>query len=154
LKEITVVPFDPKYISAFSELNRQWIEKYFELEPADSGQLENPYTSIVEPGGEIFFLLEDGRPLGTCAMIAHEKNSYELGKMAVSPRARGQGYGDLLMRAALAWAKSRGAQTIRLHSNTVLEPAISLYHKYGFKTVHLGDHPDYKRSNIIMELSL
>ena len=33
-------------------------------------------------------------------------------------------------------------------SNTILEPAISLYHKHGYETVPLGPHPEYERCNI------
>lgn len=43
---------------------------------------------------------------------------------------------------------------ITLLSNTILEPAISLYKKHGFETVHLGPHPDYERCNIEMRLML
>jgi ribosomal protein S18 acetylase RimI-like enzyme len=41
-----------------------------------------------------------------------------------------------------------------LLSNTILNPAISLYQKHGFKTLRQGEHPDYKRCNIEMELQL
>jgi len=154
MEKFTVTTYDPKYLPAFVELNREWIEKYFVLEPMDLAQLENPADSILNNGGEIFFVLEGDTAVGTCAMVPHGEHSYELAKMAVSPAARGRGYGDVLMEAAIAWAKARGASTITLLSNTALEPAIALYHKHGFATVHLGPHPDYKRSNIEMVLRL
>lgn len=67
-------------------------------------------------------------------------------------RARGKGYGDILMEAAIRWVKKKNAKKLTLLSNTVLAPA--LYKKHGFKTVRLGDHPDYVRCNIEMELDL
>ena len=74
--------------------------------------------------------------------------------MAVSTGSRGKGYGDVLMTAAIDWAKAKGANEIILLSNTVLEPAITLYRKHGFKVVHRGPHPGYKRCNIEMCLKL
>lgn len=154
MANLKIVTFDPQYLPAFVELNREWIQKYFVLEPMDLAQLENPYDNILNQGGEIFFLLENETPVGTCAMVPHGAGSYELAKMAVAPSARGQGYGDIVMQAAIDWAKAKNAGTVTLLSNTVLEPAIALYHKHGFKTVHLGPHPDYERCNIEMVLKL
>lgn len=144
----TVIPFDEKFLPAFISLNREWIEKYFVLEAMDLYQLENPKRTILEGGGEIFFVVSGGEALGTCAMVPHGPGSYELAKMAVAPQARGKSYGDLLMEASVTWAKSKGAHEIIILSNTILEPAIGLYKKHGFTVVHLGDHPDYKRCNI------
>jgi len=154
IQPISMTGFDPKYLPAFVELNREWIERYFVLEAMDLAQLENPYESILDKGGEIFFLLEEGSVAGTCAMVPHGPRAYELAKMAVSPKTRGRGYGDILMQAAIDWAKKQKAQKILLLSNTVLKPAIALYQKHGFKTMHLGEHADYKRCNIEMELVL
>jgi GNAT superfamily N-acetyltransferase len=154
MSDFSVVTFDPEFLPAFAELNRQWIETYFSLEPMDLAQLEDPYESVLRPGGEIFFLLESGAPVGTVAMIPHGPGCYELAKMAVSPAFRAKGYGSVLIEAAVGWARQKGAEKIILLSNTVLKPAISLYEKHGFQTVRLGDHPDYKRCNIEMELRL
>lgn len=150
---VKVVTFDPRYVNAFIELNLQWIKTYFEVEPTDVTQLEDPYGMILNPGGEIFFVLENGKAVGTCAMVPHGENGFELAKMAVDPKFQGKGYGDLLMEAAFQWSKQKGLQKITLLSNTILEPAIRLYRKYGF--IETGSaHPDYKRCNIQMELSL
>ena len=154
MNEPTVCTFDPAFIPAFVELNRQWIEHYFKIEPMDMKQLEQPYESILAPGGEIFFILENERAIGTCAMVPNAKDSYELAKMAVAPESRGRGLGDILMKVAIAWARAKNAQTITILSNTVLIPAIELYKKHGFETIHLGPHPDYSRCNIEMLLKL
>jgi hypothetical protein len=46
-----------------------------------------------------------------------------------------------------------GAKKIYLESNTILKPAINLYHKMGFQKVS-GLATPYKRCNIQMELVL
>lgn len=151
---VEVVSYHPRYRDVFIALNRQWIEKYFRVEPADLHQLEHPEENILRIGGEIFFVLEDGLAVGTCAMVPHGKHSYEIAKMAVADAAKGKGYGDLLMQACIEWARAKKVREITILSNTVLEPAIRLYHKHGFKTVNLGAHPDYERCNIEMRMSL
>ena len=148
---VKVIPFDIRYLSAFVDLNKQWIEKHFAIEPGDLRQLENPSETILAPGGEIFFVLEGARAVGTVAMAPYGEGRYELAKMAVAPDCRGKGFGDLLILSAIEWATKKGAEKIILHSNTILEPAIRLYEKHGFRTTRLGAHPDYQRADIEME---
>jgi len=150
----SVITFDPQYLPDFIALNREWIEKYFVLEPMDLYQLENAQESILDKGGEILFILENKEVVGTCALVPHGPHSYELAKMAVLPQMRGLGHGDTVIKAAIAWAQEQGAKELTLLSNTILEPAITLYKKHGFITVHLGQHPDYQRANIEMKLVL
>ncbi|HWC06891.1 MAG TPA: GNAT family N-acetyltransferase [Gemmatimonadota bacterium] len=138
----------------FEKLNREWIERHFEVEPRDREVLGNPRREIVDRGGEVFFLLDGDLVLGTCAMIPQGEDVYELSKMAVDPASRGHGLGDRLMEAAIAWARGRGARRIVLESNTILVPAIELYRKHGFRTTRLGPGDEYERSNIEMTLDL
>lgn len=152
--KVTVVKYDPKFRDVFVALNRQWIERFFKVEKNDLEQLERLEETILGVGGEIFFVVEGDRAFGTCAMVPHGLRSFELAKMAVADDAKGRGFGDLLMEACVAWAVEKGASEITILSNTVLEPAIRLYHKHGFETVKLGAHPDYERCNIEMRLML
>jgi ribosomal protein S18 acetylase RimI-like enzyme len=129
---VEVVEYRPALRDAFVRLNRQWIEQYFVIEPRDEAVFADVEGRILAPGGAIFFVLADGVPLGTCAMQVESPGVYQLAKMAVDPAARGRGYGDLLMDAAIAWARARGARRVELLSNTTLAPAIALYRKHGF----------------------
>jgi GNAT superfamily N-acetyltransferase len=151
---IQIVSYQKRFQPEFIALNRNWIETYFELEPMDLMQLEDAEEVILSRGGEIFFVLEDDRVVGTCAMVPHGQNEYELAKMAVQSDARGKGFGDLLMIHAIEWARSKRAHAILILSNTVLKPAISLYLKHGAQIVHQGSHPDYKRCNIELKILL
>jgi GNAT superfamily N-acetyltransferase len=147
-----LIGFDPKHLPAFRRLNQQWIETYFAIEPADIEQLQDPVRQIIQPGGEILFLLQGEDVVGTCALVPHGESCFELAKMAVDPSAQGKGYGDLLMKGAIAWARQQGAKQLMLLSNTKLVPAISLYKKHGFQTLREGVHPSYARCNIEMVL--
>jgi GNAT superfamily N-acetyltransferase len=154
MSKISIVTYNPAHREVFVRLNREWIQRYFKVEHNDLEQLERLEQTILLPGGEIFFVLEAGRAVGTCAMVPHGAESFEIAKMAVADEAKGRGYGDLLMESCIAWANERRAKEITNLSNTVLEPAIRLYHKHGFQTIRLGDHPDYERCNIEMKLVL
>lgn len=150
--QIQIEGFKPEYLPAFIELNRQWIETHFRIEAMDLRQLERPEETILNIGGEILVATDSKRVFGVCALIPHGTHGFELAKMAVDPLERGRGIGDRLMKAAIGWARAKGARKVTLLSNTVLEPAIKLYRKHGFAVIHLGQHPDYERANIEMEL--
>jgi putative acetyltransferase len=152
--EVTVVPFREEFRAAFEQLNRDWIERYFVLEGPDREVFHDPETKILAPGGQIFFVLKDGEVQGTCAVIRHGTAECEIAKMAVAPAARGQGFGDLLMEAAVDFARAAGVRRVIIVSNTVLEPAIRLYQKHGFVRVPLADDERYRRANIRLELEL
>ncbi len=149
-----VVPFRDEFQAAFERLNREWIEGYFTVEPADREVLGNPRREIVDGGGEVFFVLHQGEVQGTCAVIRHSPWECEIAKMAVAPTARGLGFGDLLMEASMAFARRIGASRISIVSNTMLETALRLYRKHGFVQVPLARDPRYQRANIRLELRL
>jgi putative acetyltransferase len=151
---VTVVPYREEFRSAFESLNREWIEQYFVLEEADREIFRDPWGKIVSPGGQILFLVENGEVQGTCAVLRHGPEECEIAKMAVAQSARGRGFGDLLMNAAIDFAATTGARRVIIVSNTVLEPAIRLYEKHGFIRVPLSSDIRYRRANIRMEREL
>ncbi|HEV7365654.1 MAG TPA: GNAT family N-acetyltransferase [Gemmatimonadales bacterium] len=150
----TVVSYREEFKAAFEQLNRDWIEAYFVLEEPDREVFSDPRGKILEPGGEIFFVLEGDQVQGTCAVLRHSADECEIAKMAVAPDARGRGYGDLLMERAVAFAAEVGARRVSIVSNTVLEPAIRLYRKHGFVQVPLEADGRYQRANIRLERKL
>jgi putative acetyltransferase len=150
----SVVRYRAELRAAFEQLNRDWIERYFVLEDADRETFADPARSIVDRGGQIFFVIEKGEALGTCAVLRHSSAECEIAKMAVAPAARGRGLGDLLMTAAIDYAREIRATRIIIVSNTVLAPALQLYRKHGFLEVPLGSDERYQRANIRMERQL
>jgi N-acetylglutamate synthase-like GNAT family acetyltransferase len=95
--------------------------------------------------------LLDGKPVGTVALIRLDERTQELAKMAVAPEAQGRNIGWLLGQAAIQKGRELGLHSIYLESNTILKPAISLYHKLGFQKIS-GPPSPYERCNIQMEL--
>jgi ribosomal protein S18 acetylase RimI-like enzyme len=143
-----------EYRPDFERLNRAWIETFFVLEDADREIFRDPDKAVIAPGGQIFFVVDDHGVQGTCAVVPHEPGVFEIAKMAVSPGARGRGYGDLLMGASVEFARRAGARRVVIVSNTVLAPAIRLYEKHGFVRVPLDQHERFARANIRLEREL
>ncbi|NKB99832.1 MAG: GNAT family N-acetyltransferase [Pseudomonadales bacterium] len=171
---VSVVKFDEQFAAAFAALNYQWIEHYFKVEEEDRKALDNPVKYALEPGGEIFFVLEDGEPVGTVAIVPKEvpkevpkqaaeqmpkptkeasKCVFELAKMAVRPDRQGRGYSKLLMDHCLDFARAQGADEVMLVTNDILAPALGLYTAAGFVATQYSDSR-YERGNLEMHLTL
>jgi N-acetylglutamate synthase-like GNAT family acetyltransferase len=138
------------HLADFVRLNEEWISTYFTVEDADRKLAAKP-DQVLDDGGYIFSLLENGEVVGVCALFREDNGVFELARMAVSPQHQGKGYANTLMQACLEKLHEIEASKVYLLSNTKLEAAIALYKKFGFKTVRLGVHPVYSRANIVME---
>lgn len=149
-----IIAFEPKYAEDFRKLNIQWLEKYFWVEPHDEEVLGKPEKYIIEPGGNIFFIREDGEIIGTVALMKIDNGVFELTKMAVVPAAQGKRIGQQLMQYTLNFAKEKGWEKLIIFSNRKLENAIHIYKKYGFKEIPIGENNPYARGDIKMELLL
>lgn len=152
---VKIVPYQRKYHEAFAALNKEWISTYFKMEESDHKALNNPKGYILDKGGYILVALYNNEPVGVCALIKMDDPAYdyELAKMAVSPKVQGKNIGWLLGQAIVEKAKDLNASTIYLESNTILKPAINLYHKLGFQKIS-GQASPYERCNIQMALTL
>ncbi|MEZ4857977.1 MAG: GNAT family N-acetyltransferase [Flavobacteriaceae bacterium] len=151
--KIEIVSFQPKYAQAFYDLNIEWLETHFYVEDYDREVLHKPQQYILDRGGHIFFALENTTVLGTVALMPHNKDFFELTKMAVTPKARGNTIGQQLMQSCIDFAKENKFH-LMLYSNTKLENAIYIYRKYGFVEIPVEANSPYKRSNIKMVLTL
>lgn len=151
--DIKVVDYAPKYREAFKSLNVEWISKYWELEEPDFKALDDPEGYILNQSGVILIALDKGEPIGCCALIKQADDTFELAKMAVSPKAQGKGVGLLLGKSIVERAKLMGLKRLYLESNSVIKPAVSLYEKIGFKHIKGASSP-YARCDVQMELYL
>ena len=152
--ELTIEPFRPEWAPVFAQLNREWIERLFNLEPADEKLLANPHESIIVPGGQIYFARLSSDIVGTAAAVAHGRRRFELAKMAVAPAAQGHGIGRRLGEAAIAYARSMGAESVFLETNSRLTNAIHLYEQLGFHHRPSPVGSEYRRADVYMELTL
>ena len=154
MPEIKFREFTAKDSEQFKALNIEWLKKYFEVEPIDERVLSNPRSEILDSGGFIFMAKTKDEVIGTFAFIKKGNQIFEFSKMAIDPKFRNKGYGNIMMQFAISFAKKYRWNKIILYSNTILKNSIHLYFKYGFIEVPMEADVIYSRGNIKMELDL
>ena len=153
LNPIEIIPYNSTLKEVIKNLNYEWLEKYFKLEPGDVKSLSNPQEEIIDKGGFIFFVKMGDEIVGTASLLKKAEGVFELGKMAVTDKAQGKGIGTKLLQYCIDFVRLKGVRQLILYSNTQLQSAIHLYQKYGFTEVEL-ESGLYDRANIKMQLDL
>jgi len=104
--------------------------------------------------GGCFDVLEDaaGRIVGCVGLYRLDARTCELRKMYLLPAWRGQGLGQRLLDHALACARRLGFRTVVLETATVLERAVAMYQRRGFRP-YQPDHMS-RRCNQAWRLEL
>jgi ribosomal protein S18 acetylase RimI-like enzyme len=150
---IEIISFTDELTHHFTNLNKAWVKKYFEIEPLDEKMLSNPRRYYIDEGGFIFFAMYNNEVAGTFALLKVSDTVFELSKMAVDEKFQGKNIGNAMLEFCLQEAKRLKLEKVILYSNTLLGPAIHLYKKYGFTAI-ADFKSEYKRSNIKMEVDI
>lgn len=149
-----IISWQPEYAEEFKEMNLEWLEEFFWVEPHDEKVLGDPGRYIIESGGMIFFAKDQEDINGCVALMKISDGIYELTKMAVKPKYRGKKIGHKLMEHTLNFAIHEGWERLIIYSNRKLENAIHLYKKYGFVEIPIEENNPYSRGDIKMQLML
>jgi mannose-6-phosphate isomerase-like protein (cupin superfamily)/predicted GNAT family acetyltransferase len=147
---IDIIPYREELKEAIKELNYEWLQKYFSVEPGDITSLANPTGEIIDKGGSIYYAMMQHEIVGTVSLLKKTNDIFEIGKMAVTEKAQGNGIGQALMQYCLQQARQQRIKKLVLYSNTSLLQAIHLYRKFGFTETTL-EQGLYKRADIKME---
>jgi putative acetyltransferase len=107
------------------------------LEPDKDGtdkDISDIETHYLNRGG-IFELLEDesGNLLGTVGLFPMDAETVELRKMYFAKELRGKGFGKKMLERMIEKARELGFKKIYLETAKILQEAVHLYEKYGFK---------------------
>ena len=153
-KPLQLVPYKTDYKQDFIDLNIDWLEEFFVVEPYDKKVLEDCENQIIAKGGFIFFALLKTEVVGTFAFMKVENQTYELSKMAVKKSFRGKGIGNQMMAFSVRFAEQHNWRRCILYSSTKLENSLYLYRKYGYSEIPLEPNCPYDRGDIKMELML
>jgi len=102
--------------------------------------------SVNSPHVDRILVANDGDEiLGTVQLFDNAKNSYEgmgmeititdpfIRLLAVHPKARGKGIARELLKACLLYGKEKNADSVYLFTGEIMEKAIQLYERFGFK---------------------
>lgn len=113
----------------------------FALAPDPAGidrDLEDPVASYVRRGGTFDVVVDgDDELVGCCGIHPTDAATCELRKMYLARAARGHGLGRRLLERALAFARGLGFRRVELETASVLERAIALYERAGFRPAPL-----------------
>ena len=148
--DTVIVDWEPRYGDAFGRLNREWLDKYFRVEPVDEPVLDDPDTHVLAHGGVILYAVQADRAVGTVALKHQGGGVFELTKMAVTEACQGQGVGRDLLRAAIDRFHEIGGSRLYLESNSRLAPALALYESAGFAHETSPEPSDYQRADVYM----
>lgn len=153
---VKIVGYNSKFKKHFKRLNIEWLEEFFTIEDKDLLLLNNPKEKIIDTGGQIFFAILDNEVVGTCALILHDNNEYELAKMAVTKRFQNRGIGKILINTAINWLQNEKINELYLLTSEKLISANILYRQLGFTRLQKNpfDQTNYKRKTYAMKLTI
>lgn len=147
---VEIVDYSRRFGDAFGSLNREWLEKYFHVEPIDHEILADPEGAIINDGGVILYILVSEAVVGTLALKHQGDGVYELTKMAVTADHRGQGLGRQLLSAAIKRFTDLGGKMLYLESHSSLTQALVLYESAGFQQQTPPSPSEYERADVYM----
>ncbi len=147
---VEILDFEPSLARYFHDLNVEWLEKYFRVEPLDHEVLNHPLEHVIEPGGTILFARVGDDVVGTVALKYHGDAVYELTKMAVTPASQGLGIGRRLLEACVKRYQELDGRLLYLESQSGLGTAVGLYERSGFEHAEPPSPPAYERADVYM----
>lgn len=148
---VSIIPYHTRHKQAYYDLNVDWMATTpWSFEEKDRALLSNPELHVLDKGGEIFFAVIDDEAVGTLTMKHTGPGQFELAKLIVTDKARGQGAGTKLCKALVERFQARGGTLLFLETNSTLLPAIELYKHIGFQKLPVP-HRSYNRTDYYME---
>src|SRR5207247_2757880 len=100
--------------------------------PAFDANLTDILGSYLERGGRFWVLVDDGRVVGTVAVVPAGRGACEVKRLYLLPAYRGRGLGRALMEQPLGWATAAGYRQIVAWSDARLTTAHGVYERMGF----------------------
>jgi peptidyl-dipeptidase Dcp len=110
----------------------QAVESYVESSLADD--LSDISAHYLRSPGDHFWVVEvDGQIKGMVGIQRRDDTEAELRRMSVAGDARRQGIGWALLETTESFCREQGYQQIRLTTVTLLQPAIAMYIRFGYR---------------------
>ena len=143
-----IVPFDDRHGAAVLALIGGVFAEYgLTFDPAGyDADLARIPAVYGDAGGAFWVLEDDGRVVGTVAVVPLSADEVEIKRVYLGAALRGQGWGQTLMEHAIAWARARGHRRVRLWSDVKFTRAHRMYERLGFLRTGIRDCDDIDRS--------
>ena len=99
------------------------------------GEYSRYYTRYSENENleNIWVLFDEEFPAGCIAYRKKSDNTGEVKRLFIKKEYRGRGLSKQLLEIVEGYASEQGCDTLFLDTRITLEPAVSLYHSFGFE---------------------
>ena len=144
----SIAPFEDRHLpGVLALIGAIFLEYGMTFDPTGyDADLQRIPAKYGESGGAFWVLEDDGRVLGTVAVIPVSASEVEIKRVYLDARLRGHGWGRRLMEHALAWAAARGYRRARLWSDVKFDRAHVMYERLGFVPAGSRECDDIDRS--------
>jgi ribosomal protein S18 acetylase RimI-like enzyme len=111
-----------------------------------------PQHYLGEPGSHFWVAEADGQVVGMVGIQHRSADEAELRRMSVAAGQRRQGIGGKLLDVAEAFCSQEGYRRVRLTTVSLLQPAIAMYRKHGYRLVGEEQYGRVTGQHFIKEL--
>jgi len=140
INNLEFIEYEEKYLSDFQKLNEDWLNEYLEITDYDRKILSDPYYEIILKEGHIFFIILEGKIIGTYSLQKINNEACELSKFTIKKEFRGWKIGKRMLEHAIQKAKDLKYGSILLLTHPKLKESTQIYTKMGFEVI--PEHPD------------
>jgi predicted N-acetyltransferase YhbS len=142
LIELTIRPFQPEDQTAVRALILEGLgERWGTLDATKNPDLENISASYAGDYSRV--VVQEGRIVGTGALIPRAEAEMEIRRMSVRCDLRRRGIGGAILRRLIEDARSSGCRTVILETTSTWRDAADFYRKHGFRVTHQQDGDTY-----------
>jgi putative acetyltransferase len=139
---MTIEPFRPADQAEVKRLVLAGLAEHWgALDPAKNPDLNDIASTYA--GDSFLVARQDGRIVGTGALVPRDEGSAEIVRMSVAKGARRTGIGRAILRALCGRAAARGFGRVVLETTETWHEVISFYLEYGFQITHRRDGDVY-----------
>ncbi|OXB07521.1 GNAT family N-acetyltransferase [Flavobacterium pectinovorum] len=129
IKVVKTTSENPDFLFLIETFDTFLWERYPELKREYWG------NNIIEFNSNVFIIYLDDEPVACGCFKKYNKNTTELKRMFVSPKARGLGLAQMIIGELEVEAKNQGFEIMILETLYKQIEAINLYQKVGFEIV-------------------
>src|SRR2546426_11293860 len=107
----TIVPFDASHAAAVLDVIGAVFREYaMTFDPSGfDADLTDIRGSYLERGGRFWVLVDDGRVVGTVAVVPAGRGACQVQRLSLLPPYRGRGLGRALMGRVFDWGRTSGS---------------------------------------------
>ncbi len=143
-KAFNIQPFQPEYQAGARDLILAGLAEHWgRLDPGRNPDLEDIDAAYAQA---VFLVaLQQGRVIGTGALIPKADGTAEIVRMSVAADVRRRGVASALLQALCKQARTLGVLQLVLETTETWQDAVAFYEHFGFKVTHHLDGDIYFR---------